>query len=193
MATATELAHAKESMQSFIVWLLRFLRNLTYEPFYRDAEGKMQPLLDDALRTRLQAAWAAFEQDFEASGYQTKIERANAERIIAHGLYGDQLHAKLWMICYLLERLTQEAGVSYPPGATALPLAPADVQSAQAAARRKEPKKKPGGLKRAFQNWFKGVDVFLDSIIAATGIDGAVKEFKELFGLAVDEGLEGQE
>jgi hypothetical protein len=193
MATPTELAHAKQSMQSFIGWLLRFLQNLVYEPFYRDAEGKMRPLLDEALRNRMRSAWVEFARDFEVSGYRTKIDNADAQRIIAHGLYGDQLHAKLWMICYLLERLTQEAGVSYPPGATALPLAPADVQSAQAAARRKEPNKKPGGLKRAFQNWFKGVDVFLDSVIAATGMDGAIKEIKELFGLAVDEGLEGQE
>jgi hypothetical protein len=193
MATEAELAHAKESMQDFIVWLLRFLRNLAYEPFYRDATGATRPLIDDALRSRMQSAWQAFEADFETADVQNKIARAEAESIIAHGLYGDQLHAKLWMICYLLERLTQEAGVSYPPGATALPLAAPDVQAAQAAARRKEPKKKPGGLKRAFQNWFKGVDVFLDSVIAATGMDGAIKEIKELFGLAVDEGLEGQE
>jgi hypothetical protein len=190
MATEAELAHAKQSMQSFIVWLLRFLRNFAYEPFYRDAEGKMRPLMDDALRSRMQSAWVAFEKDFEASSYQTKIAHANAENIIAHGLYGDQLHAKLWMICFLLERLVQEAGVNYPPGATALPLTPTDVRSATQAARRKEPKKKPGGLRRTFQSWFKGVDVFLDSVIAATGLDGAIKELKELFGLAVDEGLE---
>jgi hypothetical protein len=193
MATPAELAHAKQSMQGFIIWLLRFLQNLIYEPFYRDFDGRMQPLLDDALRSRMQSAWVEFARDFEASGYQTKISHADAENIIAHGLYGVQLQAKLWMICFLFERLSQEAGVQYPPGATALPLAPADVQTAQAAARRAEPKKKPGAVKRAFQNWFKGVDVFLDSVIAATGMDGAIKEIKELFGLAVDEGLDAQE
>jgi hypothetical protein len=34
---------------------------------------------------------------------------------------------------------------------------------------------------------------FLGSVIAATGMDGAIKEIKELFGLAVDEGLDAQE
>ncbi|MFM2398114.1 MAG: hypothetical protein RL341_271 [Pseudomonadota bacterium] len=193
MATETELADAKKRMQGFIVWLLRFLQNLIYEPYYRDADGRMQPLLDEALRSRMQSAWVEFARDFEASSYRTQIDQANPEYIIAHGLYGAQLNTKLWMICFLLERLSQDARLQYPPGATALPLAPADVQAAQAAARRAAPKRKPGAVKRAFQNWFKGVDVFLDSVIAATGMDGAIKEIKELFGLAVDEGLDAQE
>lgn len=145
------------------------------------------PLLLPLARSMIRDAWPAFHTDFSDSGWRKTVQGAQAAPLEALGLYGTQLALKLWLVHYLLERFL----LSVPDARKQLSVELVFGRTVQASAnqqaninhdRRGASEKPKGLLKRLIET----IDIPLDSIIAALGLNGSVTEIKKVFGASVD-------
>jgi hypothetical protein len=132
-------------------------------------------------------AWPAFHTDFSDSGWRKTVQGAEAAPLEAHGLYGTQLALKLWLVHYLLERFllsvphaSKQLNIERGFGSTVQASA---TQQANADHDRRAASEKPKGL---LKRLIEAIDIPLDSIIAALGLNGSVTEIKKVFGASVD-------
>lgn len=190
MLHAEELEPARQDLVRFVDWILKFLEKL------KDLEAEDGLLFDPSLLGRLRDAWPAFLQDFTESGWRSKVLDAEAEPLQAHGLYGPQLHFKLWLVRYLLVRFLlslpeaqrRQLGMETTWGGPSLQSA--EVAAAEfhrqrsGASSQAGPTEKPKGL---LKKLIEAIDVPLESLIAALGLDGSVTEIKKVFGLSIDD------
>lgn len=134
-------------------------------------------LFDEGALSVYRHAWSDFKKDFQRSEWKEKVKQADATKLQEHGLYGAQLQAKLGMVSYLLERFLatppteNQQHLKTPPEWSLPALAPGG------------PSKPQGLLKRLIE----AIDILLDSIIAALGLNGSVTEVKKLLGVAIDD------
>ncbi|HSX94012.1 MAG TPA: hypothetical protein VLG41_13875 [Hydrogenophaga sp.] len=181
-----ETAQADEArleIESFMHWLLDFLEALK--------EDLRQPLLlDSAMRAHLRDAWPSFRRDFDDSGWVGRIKDVSEDDLARHGLYGAQLTLKLFAVRYLLEcfyRLRDQR-LADPEGQRWQARVDAPARSAAATAVANAPSlpERIRSVRDALKRLIEGIDVFLESVVAAANLNGAVVEIKKLFGLAVE-------
>lgn len=184
MIQTTELDQAKQDIGAFVAWVLLFLERLKESGDIVTDEG---PLLQPFARGMIRDAWPAFATDFSDSGWRKTIQNAEADPLQAHGLYGTQLALKLWLVHYLLERFLfsvpharKQLSVELLFGRTVQASA---SQQANADHDRRGAIEKPKGL---LKRLIDAIDIPLDSIIAALGLNGSVTEIKKVFGASVD-------
>ena len=174
---------ARLEIESFMRWLLDFLEALK--------EDLREPLLlDNALRVHLRDAWPVFREDFDDSGWVGRVKDLSEENLTRHGLYGAQLTLKLFAVRYLLEcfyRLRDQR-LADPEGQRWQARVDAPARSAAAAAVPSAPSlpERIKSVRDALKRLIEGIDVFLESVVAAANLNGAVVEIKKLFGLAVE-------
>ena len=138
-------------------------------------------------RAALVDAWRQFEADFHDSQPLQKIHNAPRQNLIAHGLYGAQLDAKLRLVAMLALRVEQlfRQTDQVLPGQLQQRQWFQSIERKPTAAEARP--RRPGGIIKGIKDLIGGIDVFADSIIEATGIGGAIREIKELFGMSLDE------
>ena len=184
MMQAAELDQARQEIEAFVTWVLLFLEKLKESGDIVTDDG---PLLLPLARGMIRDAWPAFHADFSHSGWRQTIQGAEPRSLQAHGLYGTQLALKLWLVHYLLERFL----LSLPHARSQLRVEQQFGHSVQASAtqqanldhdQRAASEKPKGLLKRLIE----AIDIPLDSIISALGLDGSVTEIKKVFGASVD-------
>ena len=176
-----EARDAREEMESFVEWMLQFFDALL-------KEARNGPLFNPFVVEGLRSAWPEFVRDFSSSRWQGRLRDLPENRLEEHGLYGEQLALKLWLIRYWLERFYRAHGrlVAYPELALWTRKVEAPARNA-AASSLPASGGSVGGVKDAFKKLIEGIDIFLESLTAASGMNGAVVEIKKLFGMAVDE------
>jgi hypothetical protein len=176
-----EARDAREEMESFVEWLLQFFDALL-------KEARNGPLFNPFVVEGLTSAWPEFLEDFSSSRWQELVRDIPENRLEEHGLYGQQLWLKLWLIRYWLERFYRAQGK-----ATAYPESAVWTRKVEAPARNAAASSAPasgrsvGSIKDAFKKLIEGIDIFLESLTTASGMNGAIVEIKKLFGMAVDE------
>ena len=184
MMQAAEHDQARQELEAFVAWVLLFLERLKDSGDIVTDEG---PLLLPLARGMIRDAWPAFHADFSDSGWRQTLREAQAQPLQSHGLYGTQLALKLWLVHYLLERFL----LSVPDASRLLGVERQFGRTVQASAfeqayadhgRRAASEKPKGLLKRLIE----AIDIPLDSIISALGLDGSVTEIKKVFGASVD-------
>lgn len=115
-------------------------------------------LMVEPMRQPLRQAWSEYAEHFDLDANLARIGEAGAEALESHGLFGSQLDAKLALIAYWRDLFE-------------------DLWN-----RRVPPNRLPGILGR----WIDAIDVLLESLIQAAGLDGAIKELKDLAGASLD-------
>jgi hypothetical protein len=188
MLHADDLEPARKDLALFVDWILEFLDKL------KDLESGDGLLFDPPLRGQIRDAWPAFRRDFSDSGWRFTVLNAEAAQLQAHGLYGPQLLLKFWLVRYLLERFLlslpeayrQQLSVDMAWGGTSLQGAVDAAETVHrqpyGAAGQVGAAEKPKGL---LKKLIEAIDVPLDSLIAALGLDGSVTEIKKVFGLSI--------
>jgi hypothetical protein len=186
MIALDQARDAREDIEQFVKWLLDFFDSLLRQPQIGTGDG---PLFDRSIFGQLQESWPEFGADFERSQWQERVRRAPSAALEAHGLYGRQLDLKLFAIRYLLARFLRDIGEQQASG-LAVPtqwdeqVRPEALASASAAVSHEGRIDK---IKAAFKKLIEGVDIFLESVFSATGINGSVVEIKKMFGLSIDD------
>lgn len=177
MIDSQQLKPARDDIRAFIEWVLVFLERLQ-SGNVRTADGL---LFDDMALMVYRDAWPGFRQDFRDSGWEDLVRNAEPDKLQAHGLYGPQLAVKLWMVSALLQRFL----ASLPEEdrqRLAVPIRwNANAQAPQAVARAGD---KPKGL---LKRLIEAIDIPLDSIVAALGLNGSITEVKKLLGVSIDD------
>ncbi len=190
MLEAKDLEPARKELLHFLDWLLVFLEKL------KEVDKGDAILFDQPSLGQLRDAWPSFQRDFSESNWTSKVNHAGAAPLQAHGLYGQQLQLKLWLVRYLLERLLLSLPDRYREHLTVdIKWGDSSRQSAvdQANAvqrQRSETGSPPGGAEKPkglLRKLIEAIDVPLDSLIAALGLDGSVTEIKKAFGLSIDD------
>jgi hypothetical protein len=118
-----------------------------------------------------------------------------ASQLVAHGLYGAQLAAKMRMVALQALRIERWYPDSPMPGGSVMQRAwfqyaapPVTIEQA-APPKVATPGVRPrGSFISALGKLITRVDVFADSVFEAAGIAKALKEIKEMFGMSLDEG-----
>jgi hypothetical protein len=186
MIALDQARDAREDIEQFLTWLLAFFDSLLRHPSLGTRDG---PLFDPAIFGQLQEAWPEFREDFNGSKWQGKVNDTSSTALEAHGLYGRQLALKLWAIRYLLARFVRDIGEQQASGLAAPagwdePVRASALASASSAVSHEGRLDK---IKAAFKKLIEGVDIFLESVFTATGINGSVVEIKKMFGLSIDD------
>jgi hypothetical protein len=143
-----EVRDAREEMESFVEWLLQFFDALL-------KEARHGPLFNPFVAERLRSAWPEFLADFSDSGWQGRIRDIPEYHLEEHGLYGQQLALKLWLIRYWLERFYRAQGK-----ATAHPALAVWTRKVEAPARNAAASSSPasGGVGRQHQRRLQKTD-----------------------------------
>lgn len=169
---------ARADILAFVAWVLDFLERLRQGDHIETDDG---PLLDPNAMGVFRDAWPYFSEDFGGSGWQAQVWAAAPAALQGHGLYGQQLATKLWMVSYLLQRFLATLPEN---GRQQLDVAPSWNPAAQAPAVRARPQDRPRGL---LKRLIEAIDIPLDSIVAALGLNGSVTEVKKLLGVSIDD------
>jgi hypothetical protein len=177
MIDSQQLKPAQEDIRAFIDWVLDFLERLQ-SGNVRTADG----LLFDANALMVyRDAWPGFEEDFQSSGWRDRVGNAEPAQLQAHGLYGSQLWVKLWMVSYLLQRFLATLPEEERQRLSVLPRWNSRALAPQVAS---HPGDKPKGL---LKRLIETIDIPLDSIVAALGLNGSITEVKKLLGVSIDD------
>lgn len=188
MTTQEEL-QARQLLADFIEWVESFLRGMILnDVFYVPQDSvERRPIMAREARAALVDAWRQFEADFHDGQPRKRIENSERQHLITHGLYGAQLQAKLRLVAMLALRVDQ----LFRQTDQILPGQLQERQWFQSVERKPtaaeaRPRRR-GGFIKGIKDLIGGIDVFADSIIEATGIGGAIREIKELFGMSLDD------
>ncbi|HQR19537.1 MAG TPA: hypothetical protein PKV98_01635 [Burkholderiaceae bacterium] len=195
--TPQEEAEARPVIHDFVEWMVWFLdRSIKLDdPFPGFRRSRKRALIRRPDLEALRHAWVQFEEDWRASGYDAKIANLPASQLMAHGLYGAQLAAKMRMVGLQALRIERWYPDSPMPGGSVtqrrwfLYAAPPVTVEQTAPPKLASPGVRPrGSFISGLGKLITRMDVFADSVIEAAGIGGALKEIKELFGMSLDDG-----
>lgn len=173
-----QIEPARADILAFVAWVLELLERLREGDHIETDDG---PLLDRNAMMVFRDAWPDFQADFGGSGWQARVSAAEPAALQAHGLYGPQLATKLWMVSYLFQRFLATLPEN---GRQRLGAAPSWRLAAQAPEVQARPHDRPKGL---LKRLIEVIDIPLDSIIAALGLNGSVTEAKKLLGVSIDD------
>lgn len=173
-----QIEPARADILAFVAWVLQLLERLREGDRIETGDG---PLLDPDAMMVFRDAWPNFKDDFDGSGWKAKVSNAEPAALQDHGLYGPQLATKLWMVSYLFRRfLATLPDNSRQP----LDVAPSWSRAAQAPEVQTRPHDRPRGL---LKRLIEAIDIPLDSIVAALGLNGSITEVKKLLGVSIDD------
>ena len=183
MMNEVEREQAQEDIEAFVHWVLQFLGRLREAGNLEAGNGL---LFDPAALEQVGAAWQSFMADFE--GWEVKVrnpERDAVQRLQVHGLYGPQLHAKLWLVFYFYAQFLNSLPARtrdqlFVPIALQVERAARDAQAA--AAMPNQPGRTSQGILKTL---IEAIDIPLDSIIAALGLNGSITEIKKMLGVSI--------
>lgn len=173
-----QIEPARADILAFVAWVLDLLERLREGDRIETDDG---PLLEPNAMMVFRDAWPNFKDDFGGSGWQARVSDAKPAALQDHGLYGPQLATKLWMVSYLFQRFLATLPEN---GRQQLGAAPSWRPAAQAPEVRARPQDRPRGL---LKRLIEAIDVPLDSIVAALGLNGSVTEVKKLLGVSIDD------
>lgn len=160
-----------------------------------------RPLVNNDIATRNIGAFKSLKEQFSSDTFRIAADTADANSIWAHGLYGNQLRAKLFAVHFFVSKFNknvlrrQSSQFTIQP----IPTLPAEILNALRVSASDEPpatessnqqndeqSKKPRFFVAAFlKKIIEAVDVPLDSIVAALGINGSITEVKKLLGVSL--------
>jgi len=195
--TPQEEAEARPVIHDFVEWMVWFLDRCIKldDPFPGFRRSRKRALIRRPDLVALRNAWGQFEKDWWASGFDAKIANLPAFELVAHGLYGAQLAAKMRMVGLQALRIERWYPDSPMPGGSVMQrawfqyAAPAVTIEQAAPPKVAAPGVKPrGSFISGLGKLITRVDVFADSALEAAGISKALKEIKEMFGMSLDDG-----
>jgi hypothetical protein len=117
-------------------------------------------LFPQDLQPSVKAAWTEFERDFDSAQADLTVRAMQSDRATWAGLYGSQLQLKLAVVQYWRDK--------WEASKTAFGLG-------------------KGFGKKILKKLIDAIDTVLGSIIAATGLDEALRELKDIFNNSIDE------